>query len=133
VIAKVSSVSKTYQLSQQFYFEAAHTLIREIEIEIDNESSRRIHGHTYEAEVTVRGQPDPKTGMVIDLALLRGHIQAVRALLDHQFLDEVEGLGPPTLENLCTFILEKLESEVESLAAVSVWRRAGGDRCTLLV
>ena len=133
MIAKVSSVSKTYQLSQKFYFEAAHTLIRKIEIEIDNESSRRIHGHTYEAEVTVRGQPDPKTGMVIDLALLRGHIQAVRDLLDHQFLDEVEGLGPPTLENLCTFILEKLESEVESLAAVSVWRRASGDRCTLLV
>jgi 6-pyruvoyltetrahydropterin/6-carboxytetrahydropterin synthase len=129
VIAKVSSVRKTVELSQRFYFEAAHTLIRDIE----TESSRRIHGHTYEAEVTVRGQPDPTTGMVLDLAFLRAHIQAVRGLLDHQFLDEVEGLGPPTLENLCAFILEKLGSEVKCLAAVSVWRRASGDRCTVSV
>ena len=133
MIAKGSSVPKTFELSQQFYFEAAHTLLREITVEIDTGSSRRIHGHTYEAEVTVQGHPDPKTGMVVDLALLRAHIQAVRELLDHQFLDEVEGLGPPTLENLCTFILEKLRPEVRSLAAVSVWRRATGDRCTVSV
>lgn len=129
MIAKVGDVRQTYELSQRFFFEAAHTLLREIE----SESSRRIHGHTYEAEVTVRGQPDPKTGMVIDLALLRAEIQVVRELLDHQFLDEVEGLGPPTLENLCVFILEKLGPEVKCLCAVSVWRRASGDRCTVSV
>jgi len=129
VISKVVSTPKTYELSQRFYFEAAHTLIREIE----TESSRRIHGHTYEAEVTVRGQPDPKTGMVIDLAILREHIQAVRHLLDHQFLDEIEGLGPPTLENLCAFILEKLGHKLECLASVSVWRQASGDRCTVVL
>ena len=129
MISKVVSVRKTYELSQRFYFEAAHTLLREIE----TESSRRIHGHTYEAEVTVRAQPDPKTGMVIDLAILRVHIQAVRQLLDHQLLDEIEGLGQPTLENLCAFIFEKLGHQVECLAAVSVWRQASGDRCTLML
>jgi len=127
VIEKLARVRNTFELSQRFYFEAAHTLLRDIQAE----SSRRIHGHTYEAEVTVRGQPDPITGMVIDLAVLRQHIQAVRDLLDHQFLDEVEGLGPPTLENLCVFILEKLGPEVKCLCAVSVWRQASGDRCTV--
>ena len=127
--ANIVTAGKTYDLSQRFYFEAAHTLRREIEAE----SSRRIHGHTYEAEVTVRGQPDPTTGMVIDLALLREHIRAVRNLLDHQFLDDVEGLGPPTLENLCAFILERLGHEVKGLAVVSVWRQASGDRCTVAV
>ena len=37
-----------YELSQRFYFEAAHTLRRQIEAE----GSRRIHGHTYIAEIT---------------------------------------------------------------------------------
>jgi len=129
VISKVTDVRKTYELSQRFYFEAAHTLLREIE----TESSRRVHGHTDEAEVTVRAQPDPITGMVIDLAILREHVQAVRHLLDHQLLDEIEGLGQPTLENLCAFILEKLGHQVECLAAVSVWRQASGDRCTLML
>lgn len=127
--ANIVTAGKTYDLSQRFFFEAAHTLRREIEAE----SSRRIHGHTYEAEVTVRGQPDPTTGMVIDLALLREHIRTVRNLLDHQFLDDVEGLGPPTLENLCEFILERLGHEVKGLAVVSVWRQASGDRCTVAV
>jgi len=36
-----------FELSQQFYFEAAHTLHREI----DQEGRRRIHGHTYHARV----------------------------------------------------------------------------------
>jgi len=54
-------------LSQRFFFDAAHTLRREIEAE----GSRRIHGHTYHAEVSVRGPLDAATGMVIDLGLLR--------------------------------------------------------------
>ena len=38
-----------FTLSQRFFFDAAHTLQREIEAE----GSRRIHGHTYHAEVSV--------------------------------------------------------------------------------
>ena len=40
-----------YELSKQFRFEAAHTLHRVI----DAEPSRRIHGHSYRAEVFLRG------------------------------------------------------------------------------
>ena len=35
-----------YELTQRFFFEAAHTLQRDVEVE----PSRRIHGHTYVAE-----------------------------------------------------------------------------------
>jgi 6-pyruvoyltetrahydropterin/6-carboxytetrahydropterin synthase len=117
----------TYKLSQRFFFEAAHTLNRVVRAE----GSRRIHGHTYYAAVTVRGSPDRQTGMVIDLELLGIEIARVRDLLDHRFLDEVEGLGPATLENLCTFIREALHASVPQLCAVSVERSAGGDRCEL--
>ena len=122
-----SKVQKTYELSQRFYFEAAHTLHRDIE----TESSRRIHGHTYEAEVTVRGTPDVESGMVVDLGCLRAEIDRVRKVLDHRFLDELEGLGAATLENLCNFIGRQLFDTVPNLAAVMVERRASGDRCVL--
>jgi 6-pyruvoyltetrahydropterin/6-carboxytetrahydropterin synthase len=57
------------ELSQRFYFEAAHTLRRALEKDSGlRESSLRIHGHTYHAEVTLRGEPSPETGMLIDLA-----------------------------------------------------------------
>ena len=115
------------ELSQRFYFEAAHTLDRTI----DAEGSRRIHGHTYHAEVTLLGDPDPVSGMLVDLAYLRREIERLRDRLDHRFLDEVAGLGPATLENLCAFIRADLEPRFAQLCAVSVERQASGDRCTL--
>jgi len=114
-------------ISQRFFFDAAHTLRREI----DAEGSRRIHGHTYHAEVAVRGPLDATTGMVIDLGLLREHLQAVRERLDHHLLDDVPGLGAPTLENLCLFIAHALADMRPPPSRVRVWRDALGDACTL--
>ncbi len=112
-------------LSQRFFFDAAHTLRREIE----SEGSRRIHGHTYHAEVSVRGPLDPATGMVIDLGLLRERLQAVREQLDHHLLDDVPGLGIPTLETLCLFISRALADLQPPPSRVRVWRDALGDEC----
>lgn len=126
-IAPGPSTGLRCELSQRFYFEAAHTLHRTV----DTEGSLRIHGHTYEAEVTVSGAPAASSGMIVDLAYLRAEIERVRDLLDHRFLDEVRGLGPATLENLCAYIRAQLLDAVPGLCAVMVERRASGDRCVM--
>lgn len=113
------------EISQTFFFDAAHTLERAIE----TESSRRVHGHTYNAEVFISGQPDPKTGMVMDLGLVRREVAQLREQLDHHLLNEVEGLGAPTLENLCQFIARKLQPRLPGLSSVRVWRTSIGDGC----
>lgn len=117
-----------YELSQKFFFEAAHTLHRTT---ADAAGSRRIHGHTYHAEVMLLGEPDAKSGMLQDLGSVRRHIESIRELLDHQFLDEVPDLGPATLENLCKFIFTNLVARCPQLVAVSVERQASGDKCVL--
>ena len=116
-----------YEVSQRFFFDAAHTLRREIEAD----SSARVHGHTYQAEVTLHGLPDPETGMVVDLGLVRAHIALLRERLDHRLLDEVPGLGVPTLENLCAFIAAGMAPFGGAPAAVRVWRASTGDACLL--
>lgn len=121
--------SPRYELSQRFYFEAAHTL-RRAEATGEVESSRRVHGHTYQAEVTLAGSPDER-GMVMDLGLVRAEIAALRGELDHRFLDEIDGLGPATLENLCAFIARRLAPRLQAVVRVTVWREASGDRCVL--
>ncbi|MEJ1962808.1 MAG: 6-carboxytetrahydropterin synthase [Gammaproteobacteria bacterium] len=113
------------ELTQEFYFEAAHTLVREHA----TESSRRVHGHTYHAEVTVRGEIQAASGMILDLAVLKSHVETVRQLLDHQLLDDVPGLGPPTLENLVVFIAGRLRALDLRVSAVRVGRKASGDSC----
>ena len=115
------------EISQTFFFDAAHTLARNVE----TDSSRRVHGHTYNAEVFLTGEPDPRTGMVIDLGLVRREIDVLRDQLDHHLLDEIAGLGPPTLENLCQFIFRQLRPCLPALTSVRVWRVSVGDACTL--
>lgn len=117
----------SYELTQRFFFEAAHTLRRVHEAD----ASRRVHGHTYRAKVTVGGVPDAHSGMVVDLALLRMAIEQVRGQLDHRLLDEVPGLGPATLENLCRFIHAHIGRPDWRVVSVEVGREASGDSCCL--
>ena len=116
-----------FELSQTFTFDAAHTLKRAVAPE-EAAGSRRIHGHTYTAEVAVRGERLPDTGMVMDLSRLREVVAGIRAQLDHHLLDEVAGLGTPTLENLCVFIYAQVHQQLPQVSSVSV-SRAAGDRC----
>ena len=60
-----------------------------------------------------------------------GRVALLRELLDHHLLDEVEGLGLPTLENLCQFIFRKLQPALPALTSVRVWRTSIGDGCRL--
>jgi 6-pyruvoyltetrahydropterin/6-carboxytetrahydropterin synthase len=115
-----------FELSKQFRFDAAHTLERSI----DTESSRRIHGHSYRAEVTVRGRPDPSSGMIIDLGLLERKLADARDALDHRFLDEINDLGPATMENLSRWIWNLLSPDVGNLLKVSVYRDSSGEACS---
>jgi 6-pyruvoyltetrahydropterin/6-carboxytetrahydropterin synthase len=117
-----------FELCKQFRFEAAHTLDRVI----DAEGSRRIHGHSYRAEVVIRGKADPVTGMVVDLGLFERALEAARLGLDHHFLDDVPGLGPATLENLSLWIWRVVSGQMSCgpLARVTVYRDSTGDACS---
>ncbi len=82
------------ELTQEFGFDAAHYLGQ------GAPDNSRLHGHSFYAEVTLRGEPDPRTGWLRDLGEVKAALEGVRSALDHRLLNEVEGLGNPTLENL---------------------------------
>ena len=77
-----------WELTKSFRFEAAHALPGTT----FGAASEEIHGHSFRAEVTLRGVPDPATGMVLDLGLLERHMAEVQKMLDHK-LNNVEALG----------------------------------------
>ena len=123
----MSQIGKIFELSQKFYFEAAHTLNRSYE----SEGSKKIHGHTYHAEITITGTPEIDSGMILDIAILKQEIERIRSILDHSFLDEIKNLGPATLENLCEFIRLEIQKTLPNLSKIIVERKASGDKCTL--
>ena len=114
-----------WELTKSFRFEAAHALPGTT----FGADSEEIHGHSFRAEVTMRGIPDPATGMVLDLGLLDAGIAEVRKLLDHKLLNKVEALGLPTLENLSRFIFERVE-HAGTITRVSVHRDSCNESCS---
>jgi 6-pyruvoyltetrahydropterin/6-carboxytetrahydropterin synthase len=118
------------EISKQFRFESAHTLHRDADAATVREASKRIHGHSYRAEVVVRGEVDAKTGMVLDFGVLERAIEDARSGLDHHFLNEVSDLGPATMENLSIWIWRKVAANCAGLSRVTVHRDSTGEKCS---
>jgi 6-pyruvoyltetrahydropterin/6-carboxytetrahydropterin synthase len=114
-----------WELTKSFRFEAAHALPGTTL----GAASEEIHGHSFRSEVTIRGIPDPATGMVMDLGVLNRAMAEVQKTLDHKLLNRIEALGPPTLENLARLIWQRLE-HTGRLTRVSVHRDSCGESCT---
>jgi len=76
------------------------------------------HGHNYVLEVTIAGDPDPTTGMVLDLKELKDILQTeVMERMDHRHLNyEVPELAGqiPTCENIAAVIWKLLEPKIRS-------------------
>jgi 6-pyruvoyltetrahydropterin/6-carboxytetrahydropterin synthase len=82
------------------------------------------HGHNYACLVTVQGEIDPVTGMIVDL----GELDAVLARevvdrFDHKNINvEVPEFGDgklvPTGENLARFIFERVDSALGGIPRV---------------
>ncbi len=72
----------------------------------------RHHGHNYRLEVTVAGEPDPRTGMVMDLVELKEILHAeIMTRFDHKDLVEDTPYFEkrlPTPENLALVIRQVL-------------------------
>jgi 6-pyruvoyltetrahydropterin/6-carboxytetrahydropterin synthase len=78
-------------------------------------------------EVTVGGETDPETGMVLDLKELKEILEReIMERMDHRFLNyEVPELAGqiPTCENIAALIWRLLESKISKgqLARVRLW------------
>jgi 6-pyruvoyltetrahydropterin/6-carboxytetrahydropterin synthase len=75
------------------------------------------HGHNYMLEVTVEGDPDPVTGMVLDLKVLKDLLnREVIEPYDHRFLNrEVPPFDRviPTAENIAVEIWNRLAPHLQ--------------------
>jgi 6-pyruvoyltetrahydropterin/6-carboxytetrahydropterin synthase len=80
----------------------------------------RLHGHSFRVEVHVRGTVGPESGWVMDFADVKGAFQPLFDRLDHNYLNEVEGLANPTSENLARWVWDRLSRTLPGLSKVVV-------------
>jgi len=111
-------------LTRKEHFNAAHKLCRD---DWSDEKNKEVfgkcananwHGHNFDLFVTVKGEPDPQTGFVVDLKTLSSIIKEyIVEELDHKNLNLdvpfMKGVMPST-ENLAIKIWEILYPLVQS-------------------
>lgn len=103
-------------LRRTFQFEAAHLLPHLPE----THKCRRLHGHSFQVEIVVTGEVDPKFGWVMDYADVKAAFKPLWDRLDHYYLNEVKGLENPTSENLAIWIWDELKPRLPLLSEVVV-------------
>jgi 6-pyruvoyltetrahydropterin/6-carboxytetrahydropterin synthase len=104
------------RLSKSFHFEAAHDLPTFPE----GHKCRRLHGHSFHFDVIVEGEVDPARGYLIDYGDIQRAAEPTVKILDHHYLNEIEGLGNPTSEVLAVWIYDRLKRVLPELSAIVV-------------
>jgi 6-pyruvoyltetrahydropterin/6-carboxytetrahydropterin synthase len=113
----------TVFVTRQVHFNSAHRLYNPTKSLAWNKaqyglcSNPHWHGHNYVLEVTVKGQPDPVTGYLIDLGELKKILNAaIVDQCDHRNLNEevafLRGIIPST-ENLAIAFWQQIEPRLK--------------------
>ncbi|WP_036478210.1 6-carboxytetrahydropterin synthase [Myxosarcina sp. GI1] len=112
-------------LTVKTHFSAAHCLaLPELSFEENTKIYGKCarpngHGHNYHLEVTVKGEIDSRTGMIVDLAALQDAIEEyVIEPFDHTFLNKDIAYFAevvPTAENIALHIANLLRSPIQKL------------------
>jgi len=110
---------------KEFFFEAAHLLPSAA----PGHPNARVHGHSFRARVTIDGEPDATTGVLLHFDDIEAAVAEARDALDHRFLNDVEELQSPTLERIAIWLWDRLHNRLPGLAEIQVARDSCHEGC----
>ncbi len=105
------------RLSKSFRFEAAH----ELPTFPEGHKCRRLHGHSFKFDVVVEGEVAPEKGYLIDYGDIKRVVDPIVRRLDHYYLNEIEGLENPTIENMAAWLWRKLSPQLPGLCEIVIY------------
>jgi 6-pyruvoyltetrahydropterin/6-carboxytetrahydropterin synthase len=102
---------------KEFSFDAAHRLTK---VPATHRCAT-LHGHTYRLIVFVSGPPDAR-GFCggADYAEIKTAVDHFLAVIDHKYLNTIDGLENPTTEALAQWIWTRLKPQLPGLARIEV-------------
>ena len=104
------------EIYKEFTFEAAHRLPNVP----DGHKCGRLHGHSFKATICVEGPVGEESGWVVDFADIKSAFKPLFDLLDHYYLNDIEGLENPTSEVLARWIWNRLHPSLPQLSKVII-------------
>jgi len=104
------------EIWKDFTFEAAHRLPNVP----DGHKCARLHGHSFKTRIYVEGPLDPEMGWVVDFADIKAAFKDLERQLDHNYLNEIEGLDNPTSENIAVWIWARVKPQLPLMSKIVV-------------
>ena len=100
---------------KEFTFEAAHTL----PLVPSTHKCSNLQGHSFKIRVCLDG-PHNEMGWVMDFSEVKKICSPYIEILDHSYLNEIDGLSNPTSENIAIWLWQKLKEPLPSLFSIAV-------------
>lgn len=104
------------EIFKEFHFEAAHRL----PYVPPGHKCARLHGHSFQVGIYVKGEVGETTGWVMDFADVSAAFRPLLEQLDHYYLNDIEGLENPTSETIARWIWERLKPTLPALSQIVV-------------
>jgi 6-pyruvoyltetrahydropterin/6-carboxytetrahydropterin synthase len=111
-----------FEVSVEEVFPAGHSL-RNYHGKCEN-----VHGHNYRVRVTVNGPDVDENGLLVDFAVVKKLVRAVKDRLDHQFLNDLEPFDKinPSAENIAKYFYDEIAGGLQvsngaRVSEVKVW------------
>lgn len=101
---------------KKFTFDSAHFLPNVP----DTHRCKNMHGHTYKLTIFIEGNLQKDLGWVMDFGVLKTIVNPIIDQLDHQVLNNIQGLENPTCELLAKWIWNKVKPHVPGLIRVEL-------------
>jgi len=78
-----------------------------------------VHGHNYRVKVTLAGPQLDSVGLLADFTALKRVLRGIIAVLDHQFLNDLEPFATvnPSAENLAKYFYDEMQRQLTALPA----------------
>ena len=86
----------------------------------DGHPCKKVHGHSFKIRINVSGNVDKETGFVMDFGDIDALFKPIYDMLDHSYLNDIEGLENPSSENLCRWIWERLTPSLPGLSQIEI-------------
>jgi 6-pyruvoyltetrahydropterin/6-carboxytetrahydropterin synthase len=105
----------------EFTFEAAHQI----------PPYSTLHGHSFRVVIYLRGERDSVFGWTHNLYEVEAALAETKRSLQNAYLNEIEGLEVPTLENIAAWIWQRVDPLIPGLDRVLVRRgiEGAGEGC----
>ncbi len=104
------------RIYKEFTVESAHRLPNVPE----GHKCARLHGHSIKIEVHIDGPVGANSGWVMDFGDIKKAFSPLFEKLDHNYLNDIEGLENPTSENISIWIWNHLKPKLPGLCQVIV-------------